>query len=136
MSLMNNTSATYMSPIDNITNATFMLPINNSATYTLLIDGSKSKSTGSTFMLPFNNKSTNDIICASLSIPLLIYKSLITLLTNSLGLSLGLSLLLLTFFVACVLYTTPSMVYDDPGAGVGGGGNETGVWGTKKQEPP
>ena len=46
------------------------------------------------------------------------------------------TMILLTFFVARVLYTLPSMVYDDPGSVVGGGVNVTGFGGTKEQERP
>ena len=90
MSLINNNGTTPMSPINN--GVTYnMLPINNSPTYTSLINESTftgttylltCKYTGTTYMSPINNKSTNDI-CALLCILLLIYKSLIALLTNS-----------------------------------------------------
>ena len=81
-SLINNTMCVVNQLPNN--NLRILLPINNSsATYRLLINESEPVST--TYMLPINNKSTNNNICASLFlIPLLIYKSLITLLTKSL----------------------------------------------------
>ena len=77
--LINNTVCVVNQSPNN--NLRIMLPINNnSTTYTSLID--ESESTGNTYMLPFNNKSTDDVICASLLISSLIYKSLIILLTK------------------------------------------------------
>ena len=44
--------------------------------------------------------------------------------------------LLWTFSLARVLYITPSMVYDEPEAGAGGGRNVTGVLVTKERDRP